>query len=58
MSPAATALRNAPSHSFSAKDCQTSSTMRPSGFSARARLANAATGSPKNITPVRLITRS
>jgi hypothetical protein len=38
--------------------CQTISTMRPSGASARARFVNAATGSPKNITPLRLITRS
>ena len=48
----------ATSHSLRSWACQTIITRRPAGRSARLMLANAATGSPKNIVPNRLIARS
>ena len=45
-------------HSLCSCSCQTIITRRPAGRSATARLANAATGSSKNIVPNRLMARS
>ncbi|OLL79171.1 hypothetical protein Ae168Ps1_1577c [Pseudonocardia sp. Ae168_Ps1] len=45
-------------HSCSASGCHTCSTIRPPGASARCRFAKAASGSPKNMTPLRLPTTS
>ena len=49
---------NSVSHSLSSRPCQVSSVSRPSGRNAWWRLANAASGSPKNIEPMREITMS
>src|SRR2546428_4079745 len=56
--PAASAARISVSQSFRAISRQHSNATRPPGFSARPTLANAATGSSKNIDPNRLIATS
>jgi len=48
----------ATSHSLRSLACHTITTRRPAGRSARPTLANAATGSSKNIVPNLLIARS
>jgi glucose 1-dehydrogenase len=56
--PAASAAVSSRAHSLGPGPCQTSMTNRPPGRNARPMLVNAATGSPKNIVPVREIATS
>jgi hypothetical protein len=56
--PASSARKKALIHSWRSNGCQVSSTSRPPGRRARAMLANAARGSPRNIDPWRLTATS
>jgi hypothetical protein len=53
-----TAPSGTATHGFSSRARQQSMTSRPPGFSARRRLAKAAAGSAKNMTPKRETSRS
>lgn len=49
----AQASEGAVTHGFAARSCQQTNAIRPPGRTTACRLANAATGSSKNITPNR-----